>query len=557
MSKLATALAVLAILLPLTCCGGGGAAIQDPVPDPVPDPLSVDAGPGATIGFTQIATLAGSVSDPTASVAWSQTSGPGAVSFEDPSAPATRAAFSTNGTYELQLAATRGMDTSTATVTVTVGAPVGDVMAVDPTVTYQTMRGWEFTDFAVQPSVAFDTFKDELFDMAANDLGLNRVRLEVNASAEHDADYYQQYLDGTIDYATWAGIRSSTVNDNSDPDSIDTNGFHWTWLDERVDTVVTPMKQRVEANGEKLWINACYVAFTNQNASQYGYIHDDPDEYAEFVLATYQHLESKYGWVPDSWEVILEPDNVPEWNGTLIGEAIVATAARLIAAGYTPRFVAPSISRAGPSFTYITQMHAVANASQYVMETAYHRYDNPSTTTIANIWAAAQQAGTETAHLERIGATYVNLHEDLEVGHNSSWSQYVLAKKGSDDGGGYFVVDDSDPDNPTVSLGSRTKFLRQYFKYVRKDAQRIAVTSAGVFAPLAFENADGRTVVVLKASGAGDFVLEGLPPATYGLKYTTSSAYDVDLPDAQVLMQGQALGGGIPAAGVITVYARP
>ena len=48
-------------------------------------------------------------------------------------------------------------------------------------------------------------------------------------------------------------------------------------------------------------------------------------------------------------------------------------------------------------------------------------------------------------------------------------------------------------------------------------------------------------------------VVEGLPPGTYGIKYTTAASYNVDLAN-------QTIGGGglvtfhMPDAGVATVY---
>ena len=105
------------------------------------------------------------------------------------------------------------------------------------------------------------------------------------------------------------------INDNSDPDSINPSGYQFAELDHTVENVILPLKQRLEANNESLFVNLNVVDFTCcQGASNLEY-QDSPDEYAELVLATYQHLQSQYGWVPDAWEVILEPDKYPlEWH---------------------------------------------------------------------------------------------------------------------------------------------------------------------------------------------------------------------------------------------------
>ena len=223
-------------------------------------------------------------------------------------------------------------------------------ITLNPSITYQKMTGWEMVAQAGQDSSsAFPNYQDQLFDKAVNEAGINRLRLEIKSGSENTADFWSQYLAGTITYANYRCYRYSTVNDNNDPFNINWSGFQFAQLDNEVDKVVLPIKQKIEANGEKLHINLNYVAFTGQMRqtgcpSGLQYIHNNPDEYAEFVLATYLHLQNKYGFVPDTWEVILEPDLVSEWtnNGNLIGRAIVAAANRLKANGFTPNFVLPS-----------------------------------------------------------------------------------------------------------------------------------------------------------------------------------------------------------------------
>lgn len=539
------------------CGGGGGGGSSAPA-----GTLTVNAGSDLAIAFDASASLAGSVSDKTAALSWSKVSGPGTVSFQDAGAASTRAAFSAAGNYTLRLSANNVSGTVSDTLDVSVAAAVGPVMTVDPATTYQTMNGWEATAFAGQDSPNFLAYKDAVYDAAVNDLGINRVRLQVRSGAENTEDFWAEHLNGTLSDSAWRSRRFSTINDNSDPNVINMAGFKWTELDEIVDRVVLPLKQRVEANGEKLWINLCYVAFTGEIGSDgttgLQYIHDNPQEYAEFIEAIYLHLVSTYGWAPDSWEVLLEPDNVSQWNGTTIGNAIVAAANRLQKYGYTARFVAPSNTDMGTASTYYDQMLAVPGAISHVMEFSYHRYSSVSDANLQAINTRAQTAGINTAMLELIGANYNDLYKDLSIAQNSSWSQFTLAGPGttaSDDGGAYYHADVTDPANPVILIGSRTKFLRQYFKYVRRGAVRIGASASGNFAPLAFRNTDGRMVVVVKASAGGSFNLGGLAAGTYGIKYTTPAQYDVDLPDVTII-NGQSLKTSIPADGVITVHAR-
>jgi hypothetical protein len=434
-------------------------------------------------------------------------------------------------------------------------------LTLDDSIQFQTMTGWEATDQLGQELSDFGLYKDTLYDQAVNDLGINRIRLEVRSAIENPQDYWAQFRNGQIDHATWRCLRYSTVNDNSNPSAINSSGFQFSELDFKVANVVLPLKQRLEARGEKLFINLEYVAFTNQIrgsgcSASLQYIHDDPAEYAEFMLAASLHLRDTHGLVPDAWEIALEPDNVPEWNGNLIGRAIVATAARLEQNGFTPRFIAPSTTSMSAASSYFDGILQVPGAVQYISELAYHRYSGVSSGALNNIVTRANQHGIGTAMLEHIGSGYQDLHEDLKVGNNSAWQQYALAFPTSDNGAQYYRIDTSNPSSPQVVMGSRTKYLRQYFKFVRIGAQRIgAATTDGNFDPVGFINADGKYVVVVKANGGGSFTVSGLPAGTYGIKYTTSSQYDVDHPDATI-GAGGLLSTSIPAQGVITVYGK-
>jgi len=440
-----------------------------------------------------------------------------------------------------------GGTTGSETGTTTGG---GNRIVLDPGTTFQTMTGWEVTAWLAEPSdPAFPNFKDEVFDLAINDIGINRVRLEVRSGVEHTNDNWTDYQNGIIDYDTWRATRYATVNDNGDPDTINPAGFHFSELDWTIENVVNPLRTLSAGRGEQLYVNLCYVAFTAQIVGG-SYDHDDPAEYAELVLATYEHMDDAYGFVPDAWEVILEPDNVSQWNGTLIGQAIVAAAARLTSAGFTPRFIAPSNTNMGNAVTYFDAMVQVPGAIDLLEELSYHRYGGVSP---ANLQAIADRAvthGVNTSMLEWWfgNSTYHVLHEDLTVGRNSAFQGEVLA--------GLFDIDTSDPQNPVVSIGGTTRFNRQYYKFVRAGAERIEATSNnGDLEPIAFVNAGGSHVVVVKAAVGADFAVAGLPAGTYGIKYTTAGDYDVDLSD-QTIGAGARLTTQIPDAGVLTVYGK-
>jgi RHS repeat-associated protein len=88
-----------------------------------PGPLTVNAGPNQTITLpTNTVTLNGSAigGKGPLTLTWSKLSGPGSVTFTSPTSAVTQATFSTFGSYVLQLSATDGVTTVSASTTVTV-----------------------------------------------------------------------------------------------------------------------------------------------------------------------------------------------------------------------------------------------------------------------------------------------------------------------------------------------------------------------------------------------------------------------------------------------------
>jgi PKD repeat protein len=110
----------------------------NPAP-PVNQPPVVNAGSNQTITLPAAANLNGTVTDDglpsppaTVTVAWSKDSGPGTVTFANPVATATTAAFSVAGTYVLRLTANDSALSASATVTIAVNAaPVNQAPVVN------------------------------------------------------------------------------------------------------------------------------------------------------------------------------------------------------------------------------------------------------------------------------------------------------------------------------------------------------------------------------------------------------------------------------------------
>jgi hypothetical protein len=445
------------------------------------------------------------------------------------------------------------------------------------------MTGWIAVGEIGQAAFLNDYLKwqDEVIDQAVNNVGINRIQLGAGA-VERDVDHFAQVLAGTMTNDEFRNFFDYAVNDNNDPNVINPSGFKFSRLDFQVDSLILPFKQAVEANGEQAYIVATYGHNNRTERGYTGWIphydSNDPNndnlaaqEYAENMLAVFQHLDQKYGFVPDGVEVANEPNGTKEWSATKIGLALVATANRLANHGYYPDFIAPSRVNVGSSVSWFDTMVTNVPASlNDLTEISYHCYGGCGTdANLINIASRAIQYNILSSQTEKIGHNYINLHRDLKLARASAWEQFALAFPGAppnDNGGAYFPIDITDPMNPIVLIGSRTKYLRQYFKFIRIGATRVSATlpgcdddamCTGTFDPLAFINTSGKYVVIVKATAADTFSIQGLPAGTYGIKYTTNtgSGYDVDLPD-QTISVGQVLTSTIPSQGVITIYQK-
>jgi hypothetical protein len=212
----------------------------------------------------------------------------------------------------------------------------------------------------------------------------------------------------------------------------------------------------------------------------------------------------------------------------------------------------------------------VPGVKESLTDVVYHRYATPDPD--GEFTAMAERARSNGLGLSMlewwdVNNSYHRLHRDLKEGNLRAWQQGSVAFYSSDKGPGWesnlFHIDDvTDPKTLTVTMGHQARYFRQYAKFVRRGATRIDATSDDAsFDPVAFSNKGGGQVVVVRALAAGVLSIRGLPPATYGIKYTTGDgttapkAYNVDHPDA-VIASGQALETSIPDPGVLTVHAR-
>jgi hypothetical protein len=393
----------------------------------------------------------------------------------------------------------------------------------------------------------FAALRDAVVRGAVHDVGTDRLRVEARSGLENRAPNWQTWVRAGCwgkTPATRCGVPTGTPRSTTTaiPASLTGRASTSAGLEHRADRAALPARAGVKA---KLHLNVNYGV---HQRSRPALSSPRPAEYAG-CARTYLHLREKYGLVPDSWEVLLEPDGVPGYDGALLGRMIVAAGARLREHGFTPQFVAPSTKRMDNALTWFDAMAAVPGALADVAEYSYHRYGGMSVASLRGIAERATRHQLPTAMLEWWfgNATHYVLNQDLTVGRNSAWQGRTL--------GSLFDLQRWKPGS-TLVLNRDVRYNRHYFRYVRRGAVRIGATAHSPdVRPVSFINTDGRYVVVAIAGRAAELQVVGLPAGRYGVWYSTDRQ-EVELPPVSV-PAGGALNAAIPAAGVITFWALP
>lgn len=437
-------------------------------------------------------------------------------------------------------------------------------ITIDSTITYQTIDGWEAVSNPLEAETVREALLphiDSLLNLAINDVGLTRLRYSLKSGIEDSVDYFTQLVNNEITYDEYKLTRYSKINDNSNPFDINLSGFQYSGFQDNLDNLIIPFKNKVEANGEDFYFNLCFVDFLDQSAFNHT---SDPQEYAEFMMSAWLFMDSVYNFTPDGLEVILEPDNSALWNKTHIPPSIVAVGDRLSSLGYDPEIIAPSLKSLLGIPIYINEIANNTTAMNYLDVISFHRYGgNTDTLAQQEIVNLANQYGKKTSMLEYDKNGDVNeLHYDLKYNNITAWTKYALMYK-SNEKFAYVYVDATDPSNPVYDVCDQTKYLRQYFKFIRPGAVRIEASSSNAeINPVAFVNNWGNQVVVIKAEQGDSVRIHGLPPDEYGIKYTLGNYdwggvapnnYDVNIQN-QTISHNEVLAFNMPDKGVATVY---
>lgn len=442
-------------------------------------------------------------------------------------------------------------------------APRDITITVDPQIRFQTMSGWEVTPRVWEYDKSADRYsadwvsrQDEVLDTLVGEAGIDRVRLEVSSASENPVDQWKRFESGELSYSAFRKVRYQKINDNDDPWVAEPKGFTFGRLDYEMTHVVLPVKRRVEASGRRFVLNLCYVDFKwaeDQGSLSHA---NNPEEYAELIAVTFDHLKARYGLTPDYFEIVLEPDNTRDWRGPQVGRALVAVKRRLAAAGYHPMLVAPSTSKAAYAASYFDQAMATPGAAGAIGVLSYHRYDEAlANAALPGIRARAKQFGLETAMSEHTTGGVEELFADLTRTHVSSWQQWAIATPPKPDGAlrdGWLI--NVRPEG--LALTPTAAKLAQVFRHVPVGAVRISAARDPAAPAVAFQNPRGDRVALVLTPAPARVTIRGLGPGAYDVSLVTSSGRRILLP-SQSVVRGRAVVIDAPQAGVLAVAGRP
>ncbi|MBV6521943.1 MAG: hypothetical protein MNPFHGCM_02087 [Gemmatimonadaceae bacterium] len=447
------------------------------------------------------------------------------------------------------------------TIPVRVAHDGGEEIRVEifPARSFQRIDGWEAHhqsgELDCQPS-NFVRYRDELFDRAVTELGINRVRLEVRSGMEAPNLHAPGGNEPQSTAVSFGTPWFSPQNDNDDPFVADSSGFQFGWFDYNVAQSVVPLRDRLAARGERLYLVLTYVDFFRTTPYEQM---ENPEEYAELIAVTFEHLHRRFGFVPDAVEVILEPDNTP-WTPEQVGRALVAAGDRLRASGFHPEFIAPSTTNLAEAVRSYDRLRLVPRVGEYLTVLSYHRYSGVSSPALHQLKLRARRDGLRLAMLEHTEGTASELHDDLTRASASAWERFALAFCGAnanpDATGVYYQVQLRAGSPPRLVFTNSARLLRHYFAFVRHGAVRIAAASSdGAVSPVAFRNTDGGTVVVIRTSKKSGFAIGGLPAGRYTVLWSLDRAVRSERFTTD-LGAGALLQGAIPGSGFVTIYAQ-
>lgn len=449
-------------------------------------------------------------------------------------------------------------------------------IVIDVDRTYQRMSGWEVTARTWEYDKRGDRFDpsweqlaDPIFTELVNVAGINRIRLALKSGFENPHDFWADFQAGRIGYAAYKTRFYEKINDNQDPALTNKKGYQFSALDYVVETMLMPMRKKLQARGERLIVNLCYQDFRHSDLTSQLDHAENPEEYAEFVVAAFDHLKQKYNIVPDYFEAILEPDNTRSWTGERIGKALLAAQQRLQAAGYHPSLIAPSTSRLVLANQYFDEMIAEPGVADILDVYAYHRYATQGLPVwgerlvLNGIRGRAQAYGLRSSMLEYLHGNIDDLLDDLTIANVSAWQIWGIASRAeqpADQDSVMLLVSRPEESSPArVSLTQNASLVAPIFRAVREGAVRVdAHSSTSSVRVVAFDHsASGSSVLMyIRKAISGTLSVRGLPPGEYRVELAQRGGVMRQL-GVVVAEAGTPLRLAVEGAGLMSVLAGP
>ncbi len=426
-----------------------------------------------------------------------------------------------------------------------------DTVTIHPKETFQTIDGWELTTRVWEMDKANNAYsgewlnrRDQIIDGLVNQIGYNRIRLELRSGFENPVDYWSQFVAGEITYEEVKSHFYEKINDNDDPYSLNEDGIQWSCLDYYVENLLIPMRAKLEERGERLHILLNYVDFKRPPLASDLSHSKNPEEYAELVAAAFAHLKLKYDITPDAFEVILEPDNTLDWTGERIAAGLVAVNERLSKQGVRPLYVAPSTAHGARAPKYFDEIARNRQAADLLDVLSYHRYDwKRASAALPKIVSRARAHDLDTAMLEFVQGKAWHLVEDLTEGQVVAWQKFGVP---------YRPIP---PNEPNLQPIPHILALSQVFTNVRRGAVRVgADSSAKQTKPMAFRNTDGSYAIFAYRGAPGDVLFTNVPAGSYAL--TFADAEKVVNLGPQEVQKGEELAISFPSPGLIALRQR-
>ncbi|MCS6953503.1 MAG: hypothetical protein NZM33_11685 [Bryobacteraceae bacterium] len=384
-------------------------------------------------------------------------------------------------------------------------APAGVTVTLEPETTFQTILGWGVSAPLPEDVTRYlpEVVLEELLNDAVRQFGLNRIRYFPSTYAE-----------------PW-----EPINDNANPRLINFNAFNLSFHQRKVRNFFAPLKTRVQALGESLDF---YLSFSFGPINHLpDWLLQNPQEYAEHVVALAMLLNDQYGMPPNYVVIQNEPGSghpTPRFHA----DVIQALGPRLRELGLPTRIQFVDGIDARTTWHYIQDLQNVTEIWPFVGLLSHHLYgtSDPYRSLIRDFGVAR---GIPTGQTETMNAGIHTLFDDLILGGVSYWeASFGLAWWNDQPGrGALYQIPLSG-----TSFSRHPDFwcFRQITHYVRRGAVRIeARSSSGQVRSLAFSTG-GRATVVLYNTGPEQPVhVQNIPRGAYGLSRVTGGGLPVEL----------------------------